>query len=855
MLLRRKNCTAFCQSLVFLAFLISVETSLEKRQTYNGDQVLQVTPRTEKDVKFMGDLLHKRNNFELDFWTYPSQPGKPVDIRVRHDRMRQFKHALKRRSLSFRVKIRSLQRLINKEGMRPRSVPFNGAFRTYFQIVREMKRLAGLNESLAKVFSLGKTYENRTMYGIKISSNISTSRKSVVFINCGIHAREWISISSCVYVARELVLKYATDDSVRHLVDKLEWVIVPVVNVDGYIYTHTTRRLWRKNRRPSSTECVGTDLNRNFNYKWASIGADYGKPCSDIYPGQRPFSEPETRHLATYMYSIRGRIKAYVDFHAYGQLWMSPWGFTRKLPPTYTKHNWRAMTRIVRSIYYINGTVFGYGPAAIAIYYTSGDATDWVYGVLGVTHSYGVELQPSFYSENGFVLPPSYIVPVAFGVKSVLFIFAYAVQRNQRPEIFLQNTSSGQHEGCTEFAFVLLFASVFCEPESYKGHKVYRVFPKNIDDLKVLDKLLKAGHDGIDFWTYPTEPLNVVDIRVAPAAVQKLEGILNNASISFKVGPDDVQKILQNEKGSARAGGFDGSYHKLGEIHSEIRSLANKHSSVASIISLGKSYENRDQLAIKIKSGSGKKDLFFFNCGIHAREWISPATCMYMIRQILETRNSDSGVKYMLDNYEWVILPVLNVDGYEYTHTNYRMWRKTRSRNSDGSYGADPNRNFNYHFAGVGTSQSQSSDIYTGSRPFSEKVTHNVGKYLYGRRAELKGYIDFHAYSQMWMSPWGYTRSKPPHINEMMKAMKAAVDALRAVHGTRYTYGPAATTIYPTTGDTTDWTFGVLGVIHSYCVELRPRSSSQGGFVLPPDKIIPVGEETFAGLKALTMNM
>lgn len=59
----------------------------------------------------------------------------------------------------------------------------------------------------------------------------------------------------------------------------------------------------------------------------------------------------------------------------------------------------------------------------------------------------------------------------------------------------------------------------------------------------------------------------------------------------------------------------------------------------------------------------------------------------------------------------------------------------------------------------------------------------------------------------------------------------------------------------PTTGDTTDWTFGVLGVVHSYCVELRPKTYGQGGFILPPDKIIPVGQETFAGLKALTRNM
>ena len=73
-----------------------------------------------------------------------------------------------------------------------------------------------------------------------------------------------------------------------------------------------------------------------------------------------------------------------------------------------------------------------------------------------------------------------------------------------------------------------------------------------------------------------------------------------------------------------------------------------------------------------MKSGGNKKGLFFFNCGIHAREWISPATCMYMIRQILATRHSNSDVKFMLENYEWVILPVLNVDGYEHTHTNVR---------------------------------------------------------------------------------------------------------------------------------------------------------------------------------------
>lgn len=70
---------------------------------------------------------------------------------------------------------------------------------------------------------------------------------------------------------------------------------------------------------------------------------------------------------------------------------------------------------------------------------------------------------------------------------------------------------------------------------------------------------------------------------------------------------------------------------------------------------------------------------------------------------------------------------------------------------------------------GKGTSQNPGSDIYTGSRPFSEKVTYNVGKYLYQRRAELKGYIDFHAYSELWMSPWGYTNAYPPHYDQQVR--------------------------------------------------------------------------------------
>ena len=70
---------------------------------------------------------------------------------------------------------------------------------------------------------------------------------------------------------RQLVTDYAVDASSRRLVDSYDWYILPVVNPDGYVYTWTDDRLWRKSRRPNrGSECIGTDLNRNFDFQWMS---------------------------------------------------------------------------------------------------------------------------------------------------------------------------------------------------------------------------------------------------------------------------------------------------------------------------------------------------------------------------------------------------------------------------------------------------------------------------------------------------------------------------------------------------------------------------------------------------------
>lgn len=108
----------------------------------------------------------------------------------------------------------------------------------------------------------------------------------------------------------------------------------PVVNPDGYEYTHQTDRLWRKNRGGSSSgRCAGADLNRNYGYHWGERGASK-QPCSEIFAGARPFSEPESRAQKRF-FEAPGQVRfnAFLTFHSYGQYILYPWGYDKLVPP------------------------------------------------------------------------------------------------------------------------------------------------------------------------------------------------------------------------------------------------------------------------------------------------------------------------------------------------------------------------------------------------------------------------------------------------------------------------------------------------------------------------------------------
>jgi Zinc carboxypeptidase len=84
--------------------------------------------------------------------------------------------------------------------------------------------------------------------------------------------------------------------------------------------------MWRKTRQPSSATCFGSDPNRNWDYRW-NTGGTSTNPCSDIFPGASPFSEPETLALSR-LYASVPDLAIYIAQHSFSQMWLYPPGWT-----------------------------------------------------------------------------------------------------------------------------------------------------------------------------------------------------------------------------------------------------------------------------------------------------------------------------------------------------------------------------------------------------------------------------------------------------------------------------------------------------------------------------------------------
>jgi len=378
--------------------------------------------------------------------------------------------------------------------------------------------------------------------------------------------------------------------------------------------------------------------------------------------------------------------------------------------------------------------------------------------------------------------------------------------------------------------------------EQFAGYKVVRA---QITTQHQADKINNAG---MDIWTDRSfAHLGRNDIRVNDTDLALLEGL----GVTYEVMIDDLAATIEQDRllsTGAKENWFD-AYHTYPDIVTFASGLAKSYPKVATWTpSVGKSIEGRDIGLLTLSGGkNATAPKILLNGGQHAREWISPATVLYIGNKLATGYGSDAEITRFLDSFTIVIVPMMNPDGYTFTWASNRLWRKNRRVNSGGSYGVDLNRNWAFHWCESGASKEPSSDTYCGSGPASEPETKTLQD-ISVSHGPFKGAIDFHSYSQLIMRPYGWSNTPPPGNTKLTAVGDGMKAAMKKATGVEYT-NQAIWQLYLSAGSSADFWIATANIPLSYGFEAR--DTGKYGFLLPPNQIAPSGEENLAAVMYL----
>ncbi|KAI4150974.1 MAG: hypothetical protein LQ340_003779 [Diploschistes diacapsis] len=289
----------------------------------------------------------------------------------------------------------------------------------------------------------------REIKGLRIGVHPQNSEqpadpRQTILVLGGSHAREWISVSSVSYAAYSMITSYGKSREITRLMEEFDWVFVPTLNPDGYVYTWEVDRLWRKNAQQTSLQfCKGLDVDRSFGFGWDGKRTK-GNPCSESFAGDIPFQAVEALRLANWVKNETERnnveFTGFVDLHSYSQQVLYPYSYSCIETPPTLENLEEAGLGLSKAMHQVSGEVYGVTSACKGsvvgdqefrnerqlwprIESSGGTALDWMYHDVGVKYAYQIKLRDT--GNYGFLLPQRNIIPTGEEVFGALKFFGH----------------------------------------------------------------------------------------------------------------------------------------------------------------------------------------------------------------------------------------------------------------------------------------------------------------------------------------------------------------------------------------------------------------------------------------------
>ena len=340
-------------------------------------------------------------------------------------------------------------------------------------------------------------------------------------------------------------------------------------------------------------------------------------------------------------------------------------------------------------------------------------------------------------------------------------------------------------------------------------------------------------------------------------------------TFSASVRPPDEQLSAPTEDTNI----FFQNYQPLGVILPWMRLLASLFPSHVRMISVGKTYEDRDIPALRIgvhptnsENPLPPRKTIIISGGIHAREWVSTSSVNYVAYSLATQYGKIQHVTNLVESFDWIFIPSMNPDGYAYTWNEDRLWRKNRqSTPLRFCSGIDLDRSYGYHWDGAVTSDNPCSESFAGEEPFQAPETHTFVNWVRNETrnnsVEVVGFLDLHSYSQEVLYPYSYScTASPPSLENLQEVAMGLAKAIRLSDGHYYKVVSACegnvmstssrelhqSTLPQGGGSALDWFYGEMGVHYAFQIKLRDTGSY--GFLLPKQHIVPTGKEALAAV-------